>query len=542
MPTSAHEKEYLQSLLGFEPKASELEELINKLGMTLEKSAANEIEVEYQANRPDLISTVGLARAIRYYTGRHRSFGYRIAGSSGITVRVQRNVRHVRPYISCMLVKNASFTNSSMRDLIGSIDKLSETFGRHRRRIAVGIHDAEKITGEISYGVYPDEEFEALGGATEKYSDALERTEKGKAYSHLCKSSAGYCALKDSLGTMALIPVLNSERTKLRQSTKELFVDVTGTNEYAVNSAANLLAANFIDMGFDVYSVEIAKQGSGAKPTPNMERRSIDVKLARFYLELGTRLGFNNVIELANRMGYEAALHYRSVAFSVPPYRLDVINDQDIIEDIAIAYGYENINPVPIGYYQQAVPDPDEEQHKRLRSIMTGLGFSELLSDYMTNERDNFVVMGVEAKDYIKIKNAKSSSITMLRTWLLPSIASSLSKSQHDKLPHRLFELDLVFSIKGAEPLEKYHLACAVSNERVDINEMKEVAYALLKAIYSGKAAPEIRPVSQGAFIDGRCAELLVDGRHFGIFGEIKPEVLESFGIKAPVVALEIEL
>ncbi|MEM3211786.1 MAG: phenylalanine--tRNA ligase subunit beta [Candidatus Micrarchaeaceae archaeon] len=543
MPTSVHNKNYLNMLLGFKLNDTELEKLLNGLGMSLEKNGAKEIEVEYQANRPDLISTVGLARAIRYFTGRKRSFNYKLSGYSGIVVNINDNVEKVRPYIACMLVKNVKFTEDSLLDLINSIDKLSETFGRHRRRIAIGLHDAKRIEGNISYGVYPNEQFEALGGETEKYSDILENTEKGKAYAELCKTESGYCALKDSKGAMALIPVINSERTKISESTSELFVDVTGTNRYAVYSAANLLATNFIDMGFNVYSVSIMKRGSKTMLTPSLARQRIEVKLERFSEEIGTHIAFNSVIGLANKMGYEAALRYRNIAFNVPAYRLDIINDQDIIEDIAVAYGYDYIMPLPVVSFQQGSLDPHEETLDTLRSIVTGLGFSELMSDYMTNEKNNFLLMHVSSGNgsYIKIKNAKANTITMLRTWLLPSLLNSMSRSQHDKLPHRLFELDLVFSLQRSTPIEQYHLACAISDDKVDLNEIKSIMYTLLNAV-SADAKAEIRPFSSGAFIEGRCGELLVNGKRFGIFGELSPVVLEGFGINAPVIALEIEL
>ncbi len=537
MPTGTYNKKYLRSMLGSLTE-EQIERAIDELGMNIESKNNEEIEVEFQANRPDLISTVGLARAIKYFTNRNRSFAYALSGKSGITVNVRKETQALRPFIACMVVKNVNFTEASLLDLIRFVEKLTDTFGRQRKKVAIGLHDASKIQGPITYGLYADEEFEALDIGKAKYSEVLRNTEKGRAYADLCVYNSKYCALKDSEGTMALIPVLNSERTKISIDTKELFVDVTGTNEYNVNGTANLLACNFIDMGFDVYSVTNQKENSQMQ-TPKMEKRYISIKEHLFPNEIGVPLAFNNIITLANKMGLEAALVGNELRFSIPPYRLDIINDQDVIEDIAVAYGYDYIQPLPIVAYTQGALDKTEERNNRIREIMTGLGFSENMSSYLTNEDVNFAKMKSREKERIQIANSKTSGITMLRTWLLPSLLLSLSKSQHEKLPHKLFELDMVFKVEGGRPVQYYDLACVISDSKVNFNDIKAVTETLSKAL---EAKIEIKPVDMGTFIEKRCGVLFVEGKPSGVIGELHPEVLANFGIKNPAIALELEL
>ncbi|MGC8547846.1 MAG: phenylalanine--tRNA ligase subunit beta [Candidatus Micrarchaeia archaeon] len=540
MPTSVHNKKYLEKLLGAKVSESRLEKEIDKLGMSIERQDKESIEVEFQANRPDLISTIGLARALRYSMGRKRSFKYITKGDSGIQVNVGEEVEKLRPYIAAMLVKKANFTDESLLDLINFTDKLADTYGRHRKKLAIGLHDMQNVQQPIYYSMYANEEFEPLGGHTQKYSEVLESTEKGKAYAELCTQNGKYCVLKDSKGPMALIPVINSERTKISKSTKELFVDITGTNKYVVEKTANLVAANFIDMGFDVYRVSIAKKGAKSMKTPDMRTMTITLPLEMFKKEIGSfNLAFNNVISLANSMGHEAALVGRNIRFTVPTYRLDIINDQDIIEDIAVAYGYDYIKPFPVISFGEGSLDEQEQKNEELRSIMTGLGFFELLSSYLTNEETNFTKMKQEAINYVKIKNAKASTITMLRTWLLPSLLNSLSKSQHDRLPHKLFELDMAFSVNAGEPIESQHLACVISDSSVDLNDLKAVLETIAEAL---NASLELKQSENKAFINGRCGEILLNKKSAGFIGEIHPEVLANFGIEEPTIAMEIEL
>ncbi len=540
MPTSVHDKAYLRALIGRSIKEEKIEKAIDALGMNIERQNAKEIEVEFQANRPDLISTVGLARALRYYMDRKSSFKYEAKGKSGIVVKADRKVDKLRPYITCLVAKNLNFTNSSFLDLINFIEKFTDTFGRRRKKIAVGLHDLDKLVPPISYTLASDEKFSALGIGEKSYSEILETTEKGKAYKDLCTTGDAFCVLKDQAGTMALIPVINSERTKITEHTKNIFVDITGTNSYFVNKAADLLACNFIDMGAKVYTVEV-REGNTIKEAPKMETTQINVGLNLFKEEIGVfTLAFNNVIVLANKMGIEAALVGKEIRFTVPPYRLDIMNDQDIIEDVAVAYGYDYIQPFPIVSLSQGKLDPLEERNNVLREIMAGLGFFETMNSFVTNEDTNYAKMRLKPdSEYVRIKNAKTETITMLRSWLLPSLLSNLAKSQHESLPHKIFELDMTFTVRNGKPKETYHLAGVLSDSTVDLNEIKAIVEGVGKAL---SADLEVKAAQHNSFIDGRCGNILIKGKPKGVFGEIQPEVLENFGIGMPTVAFEIEL
>jgi phenylalanyl-tRNA synthetase beta chain len=252
------------------------------------------------------------------------------------------------------------------------------------------------------------------------------------------------------------------------------------------------------------------------------------------------RIAFNNAITLANRMGYEAALVGTKIRFSVPAYRLDVINDQDIIEDVAIAYGYDYIQQVPISATQQGQLRRDEARNDGLRELMIGMEFSEAMNSYLTNEDTNFTFMRMKRhSEYVKIRNAKSATITMLRTSLLPSLLSNLGKSQHDKFPQRIFELDMAFGLEKGVPVETQHLAAVISSTGANLNDVKAILEAISDTFGLDLGAV---PAVHDSFIEGRCAKITSGGKGIGHFGELHPEVLNNFGIEEPVVAIEMDL
>jgi phenylalanyl-tRNA synthetase beta chain len=177
-----------------------------------------------------------------------------------------------------------------------------------------------------------------------------------------------------------------------------------------------------------------------------------------------------------------------------------------------------------------------------------GMGFSEMLNTYLTNEETNFGDMRIKdidshlsqyKFDYIKLKNAKAQSVTMMRSLILPSLLKNLGISRHEKMPQRLFELDMVFYLSKKVPKEDYHLAAVSADPRSNFNYMKGVVEALA---YFMKLDYRIEKYEHESFIKGRCAMISVGGEGIGVFGELHPEVLSNFGIEEPTAAFEINL
>lgn len=541
MPVSKYDKGYLLSCLGFKISDEELARNADKMGLNVEAMDKKELTLEFQANRPDLVSTVGLARALRYFMRRSRSFKYEVKppGKNDV-INVGQHVAKIRPFIAALIVRKMRMSEEQLRDIINFTERVSENYGRRREKIAMGLHDLRGVKPPFFYDAYEDEEFVPLNkNKPMKYSAVVKQEEKGRKYGSLGESERKYVALKDTKGTMSLIPIINSDRTKLSANTESMLLDVTGRSRDVIEKTVDMLAADFIDMGFEVSQVDISYSGKRTA-LPRMESREFMIPLAQMNNEIGVSIGFNNVILLANKMGYEAALLGKNIRFSTPPYRLDIINEQDIIEDVAVAYGYDYIQPIALPATQQGSLEESSKRFERMSDVMVGLGFSEAMNSYLSNEETNFRKMRIQQQnDHVTIENPKAETITMLRTWLLPSLLKNLGASMHDRLPIRLFELDMAFGIRSGLPEEGYRLAAVACYSQANFNEIKAVLEGFARRLGMDL---EVSKAEHKSFIEGRCAQVLVNKRNIGFMGEIHPEVLTSFGIEEPVIGFEIDL
>ncbi len=544
MPVISINKKYLYELIGQGIDDEKLAEYVYKLGFEVESQNDKEAVIEITANRLDLLDTVGLARTIKNFMHKSKRFHYEIENNEpAMTIDVDKSVDRIRPYISGLVALNLELTEESLLGLINFSEKFCETYGRNRKKIAMGFHDMDAIKGGLlTYKASEDLEFVPLGKQEKmRFSSVLEKEEKGRQYGDIIKNEKRcfYPSLSDSEGPIALIPILNSQRTKVTTSTKNMFIDITGLSEYAVNKAAELLAASFTDMGAEVRKIKIMR-GDKSVLAPEMEKRYINIPINRAEKEIGVKIGYNNIISLANKMGYEAGMVGNKITFRIPEYRLDIIDAQDVIEDIAIGYGYDYINAMPIAYSQPGNLEDRTRFNRKLVDIMVGLGFFECTNSYLTNEENNFDKAGLKREgNAIMLKNSNTETITMMRTWLLPSLLSNLRLSGHESMPQNVFELDMAFSIAGGKPVESYRLAAISVSPKSNFNEMKAMVEGML---YAAGVDYEISKFDHPAFIGGRCAKLVSNGKEVGFFGELHPRTLKNFGIEEAAVALEMQL
>lgn len=541
MPVITLNKKYLYKLLGPGFDDKKLEEQVSKLGFGVEGVDDENISLEITANRLDLLSAVGLSRTVRNFMHKAKKYTYGIDDPTpALEISVNPNVKRVRPYVSGIVAEGLALDNASLADLINFTEKFCDTYGRSRRKIAIGMHNLDAIKPPLRFLCEEDIDYVPLGGSSKmKLSQVLHMSEKGKQYSHLVKGGKKeyYPVMEDADGVAGFVPILNSERTRVSASTKRMLVEITGTSEYAVNKTADLMGATLMDMGATVKRVRI-KYGRKEVYTPELEERFITMPVSRAEKEIGVPIGFDNVISLANKMGYEAALVGKNIRFRIPEYRLDIIDQQDIVEDLAIGYGYEYINPIGIYYDQRGGLEKQTKVGRTIADAMVGLGFSEFANSYLTNEDINYAKPGIENPgNAVALSEAKTSEISIMRTWILPSLLKNLGASSHEKMPQNAFEIDLVFEVKGGKVEEACHLGAISVGPRTNFNDIKATLDGLLGAIGAEFSVSEYEHRS---FIPGRCARVIIGNKTLGFFGEIHPMVLRNFGIEEPAVAFEI--
>ena len=527
--------------------ADRLTKLVESIGMEVEGIKDGEAMMDITPNRPDLLDIVGFGRALLYFSGRAapKDNFYRISDGPAMEVAVGNAVKSVRPFIAAMIVRDVDLSGNKLKYLINFTEKLSDTYGRRRRKLAMGLHNLDVIKGPLTYDAAHDRKFVPLGKSEKmSFDEIIKNHGKGVEYGGIVTANnpkALYPFLSDSKNILSLIPIINSNLTRVSGSTKNLLVDVTGTSMNAVAGAISMIACSFIDSGAKVQLCEIVYRNKRVK-TPELSYTEFRIKKFAVAKTIGAVIEDNQMIALANKMGYTAAKYGSYLLVGVPPYRLDVLNEQDVIEDIAIAYGYDKILPLPVGGFSVGVPEDYRDYFNKVSRLMIGLGFSEAMNTYLTNEGLNFesVAHKHEPEKVVSVAYAKTEVTTMLRTSLLPQLLQNLGQSMHERMPQRLFEIGSAFGVEKGKIKESRLVGIVSEHSKANFAEMKSVIEAVMKHIAAGKYS--IESFDDPSFIKGRCARIRTSEYVLGCFGEIAPQVLENFKLEEPVVAAEITM
>jgi len=332
-------------------------------------------------------------------------------------------------------------------------------------------------------------------------------------------------------GVISFPPIINSERTKLTDKTKDLFIDVTGTDERAVNQALNILVCNIAERGGKILTVKISN-----KKTPDLEPLKLNMDVESVDRILGFGLNENQIEENLKRMRYDVKkMKSGKMEANVPPYRTDILHMVDIIEDVAIGYGYNNIKPLLPKIATIGKQSDLENLSKKIRELMIGLEFQETLNFVLTSEESNFKKMNLDGKA-VEILNPTSSEYSLCRTWLLPSLMKVLASNKHRDYPQKVFEIGDCIDLDG-KTVRK--LAGVISHYEANLTEIKSIVESILSNL---GYAYSIKELVHPSFIESRCGEIFIDSKSIGFFGELHPKVLENWKLENPVIAFEIRI
>jgi len=534
----------LKDLKGFIGNA-DLEKVQDYSKIEIEQSMEDKdkliIEVK-DSNRPDLLSAEGIARDLKGIFGKEKGLAlYKINKSS---FALNSENPKARPEIVCAVIKNVKLDDHSIKQIIQLQEKLCEGFGRKRKEIALGIYDFDKIKWPITYkSVKPDSikfiPLEMKESLTPR--QILSKNEKGREYACLLEHETEYPLLIDSSGNvLSMPPIINSNYSgKVTEKTKNLFVEVTGFDKNKIMLALNITLAALADRGGEIYSASIKSKGKSFT-SPEFKIKTKSFSIEQVNERLGLTLTLKEIISLLEKARYNAKIKGKEIEAEIPFYRADVIHAFDIIEDIAIAYGYRNFEPEEPKISTIGSLLKETKKADNIAQLLIGLGFQEILTFNMSNKNDLFKKMNLKEENIIEIENPASQTYTCLRNWVLPSLMNVLSQNTTKTYPQKIFEIgnatELAENEVNSETIQK--LAIAFSDSRVNFTNIKQILFYLMQNLNAGF---EIKESNHPSFIAGRQAEIISGKKVIGIFGEINPKVLASWNIEMPVVALELD-
>ncbi len=517
-----------------------------------------ELRVELQdSNRPDLWCCEGIARQIRVKRQGHLPpypFAKKPAGRSLKKLTVSAGLEQVRPYVAACTATGYRVTDEGLQQLIQTQEKLADIFGRKRRTVSIGLYQLPRIQFPVSYDlVKPDEaRFTPLGMDTVMtIGEILLVHPKGIEYGPILAGQDRLPLLRDAKGqVLSFPPVINSrEIGEVRAGDEALFVEVTGTDLPMVVLTLNILAANLADRGAAIEPIEVAypyKTELGRSVvTPQDLGKSRVIAVKTIELALGQGLGAQEVGQALTSYGYDIAAGKDKVTVTLPIYRNDLMHPMDVVEDVAISRGYEQFVPVMPSQFTVGGLSRQEQTSDRVRDLMIGMGFQEIISNILGSPQDYRSAMRLDGTDWgrmVEVDNMMSQTFSCLRQWMVPSLLRVEAASSRAFYPHRVFEAGEVAVPDVSQELGSrtvLSLGALIAHAGANFSEIHSCLDLLL---YYLDRSYSLDPLQHPSFLDGRAGRIVVEGRTLGLIGELHPEVLERWQIGAPVVVLDVDV
>lgn len=558
MPVINFSYKDIDEALGQKIPKNELIDMLPMIGSDIEDYDDENLKVEFFPNRPDHYSVEGITRTLKGMLGIEEGMPIYETSPSGTTMTVDPELKVIRPYTSCCIVEGVNIDEEKLVQLMDFQEDLHWVIGRDRKKVAIGIHNLDVLKPPFSYmAADPDSESFLALEMTEPQSlrQILENHKKGRKYAHLIEKFDKYPLIKDSEGNiLSMPPIINGDLTKLSTETRNVFIDVTGTDERAVNHALNIIATSFAEAGGKIKTVKVI-YGDREVETPDLTPKEFYVSVKNAQKRIGEKLTAPEVVRMLKRVRLHAeAESDDKIRVLVPAYRIDVLHEVDLIENIAIGYGFRDIGSELPDIATIAYEDKTRFFENRIREVMTGMGFNEVMSLMLTNEEHHYYDMRLPEDDRVMVAQPISQDRTMIRKSLLNGLMEFLEDNKHEELPQKIFEVgDVVYMDGETETHTKIvkKLAGAVVHSTANFTEIKSITDAMIQNL---GLKMEIEPLEHPSFIAGRCAGIKgiketsndsESGKQevqiMGFFGELHPEVITNFEMEYPVVAFEVE-
>ncbi|MEK6918074.1 MAG: phenylalanine--tRNA ligase subunit beta [Nanoarchaeota archaeon] len=519
----------------------EMQNKIAMFGTPLENINNGELEIEIFPNRPDLLSYEGYKKAFLAFLGKKTGLKeYKInKPEKDYKVTIDSSVKEIRPFTACAIVKDLDLDDEKIKDIIDLQEKLHITLGRRRKKLAIGIYPLEKIKLPITYKALEPDKIKFIPLESNKEMSGLEILQKhpaGKEYSKLLAGKIKFPIFTDAEDKiLSMPPIINSELTgKVTQETKNVFIECSGFEFKILNKCLNIIVSTLADMGGKIYQMELLYKKK--EITPDLAPEKMKISIENTNKLLGLDLKEKDIKNFLEKMGH----NYNKGVVEIPAWRVDILNEVDLIEEVAIAYGYENFEPILPEISTIGEEDQKEVTKRKISEIMQGLGILEVSNYHLTTKKDQLMKADFsekQEKELIELKDSKTE-YNILRKDLSHYLLKNLSENVDVEYPQKIFEIGKVFENKN-EIIEKTNLALAISpGNFTEAKQILEYIFRMLDLKIECKEPSAI----PSHFVEGRVAEIKLDNHPIGYLGEVHPKILDNWKIRMPVAMFEIDI
>ena len=513
-------------------------------------------------NRPDLWSTGGIARCLREYeTGKHSDYSSFLSDknhtqdSADRVVTVDPELKDIRPYMVAFVISGKAIDEPMLLDIIQTQEKLCWNFGRKRKSISMGVYRASQIKWPVHYkAADPDKESFVPLQETEKQTlrQIVQNHPKGKEYGWILEGLKKYPLYVDDKGeVMSMAPIINSATLgQIETGDKDLLIELTGDDMANLMLSANIVACDFADAGYKILPVRTEHPydtGFGKTVTiPYYFQETTDARLSAINKKLGSELSIEQVTKALERMGNTVTVSTKDgdSVFTVKPapYRNDFLHEVDVIEDVMIGMGLDFFSPQSPSDFTIGRLLPITEYSRKVKNLMAGMGYQEMIFNYLGSKASYITKMGIEESNVIEIANPMSENYQFIRPSIIASLFEAESQSGNAVYPHKIFEVGKIAYIEpsentGTKTVQSLGFLTAANNANFN-----DAASEVSTLLYYLDHKYEVKETNDPRFIPGRQAAIMVNGKQAGIFGEVHPQVLENWQVGVPCVAGEMDL
>lgn len=529
------------------------------------------IEVDLTANRADCLGMVGLAREVGVLNRQAVTAPQWQAVTPTIDAKVAINVKETAacPRYLGRVVKNVNvkaptplwMQEKLRRSGIRSIDPIVDITNFVLVEFGQPMHafDLAKLTGDIQV---------RLGDGAEKITllDGSEVTVPSDTL-----------VIADDVRPLALAGVFGGEYSGVSDTTQDILLECAFFAPLAIMGKSRRLglhtdSSHRFERGVDPEmqhkvmdrATRLVLEICGGEAGPVVEAKSdadvpkpAQIVLRRSKLDkiLGHSIPDSDVVEILERLGFSVVAGEGSWQVTTATYRFDMAIEEDLIEEVARIYGYNNIpNIAPVAALRMSDHKETDLSLKRVRSLLVARGFQEAVTySFVDPKLQNLVHPGVEA---MVLPNPISSEMSAMRlsmfTGLLAAVGYNQSRQQHRV---RLFETGLRFvpDINAESGVrQQAMLGCvitglqndehwAMESKTVDFFDLKGDLEAIIGLTVSASEF-SFRVATHSALHPGQCAEILRNDRVIGHIGAIHPSLEKPFGLNGKTIVFELEL
>ncbi|KAB5577644.1 hypothetical protein GE09DRAFT_1183479 [Coniochaeta sp. 2T2.1] len=603
MPTIDVDKYALFEELGEQFTTDSFQDLCFDFGIELDEDTEDDpqrpkdeaplLKIEIPANRYDMLCFEGIALHLNIFRGKQATPKYKlldIPENKMQSITVTEDTARVRPYVAGAILRNVKFTQATYDSFIGLQDKLHQNLARQRTLVSIGTHDLDTIKGPFTYeaqspkdiNFIPLNQTKKMNG--EELMNFYETDKHLGRYLHIIRDAPVYPVIYDANKVVcSLPPIINGEHSKITLNTTNVFIEITATDQTKLDIVCNIMVAMFSKYcaeSFTIEPVKIISEHNGAtRITPSLTSRVMDVEVDYVNSCCGLKESPEAICKLLSKMAYTAEPSKEDkniIKVAVPPTRADVLHQCDVMEDVAIAWGF-NVLPRSSPNKSATIGQPlrINQVADIVRQESAMAGWLEVMPLILCSHDENFAWLNRkdDGKTAVRLANPKTAEYQIVRTSLLPGLLKTLRENKAMRLPLQIIEAaDVVFKDESLErkARNERHFAAAFYGKTSGF----EVVHGLLDRVLAmlrvalithdeglgaGKTVDfkvsenpskddgyYIEEIHEATFFDGRAAAIFVrlDGqtKRIGEFGVLHPTVLEKFDLKYPVSTLEINL